>query len=70
MDCQNMGVRGMCIVNLPLTFIALIETKFLSFSIFHQSPTQVFSCEICEIFRSTTYFEEDLQTTASDIFKF
>ena len=29
------------------------------------SPTQVLSCEICEIFKNT-YFVEHLQTTASD----
>ena len=29
-----------------------------------QTPTQVFSCEYCEIFKNT-YFEEHLQTTAS-----
>ena len=34
MDCQNMRVRGICIVNLRLTFSFLIETKFSSFSIF------------------------------------
>ena len=28
-------------------------------------PTKVFSCEICDIFKNT-YFEEDLQTTASE----
>ena len=34
MDCQNMRVRGICIVNLRLTFSVLIENKFSSFSIF------------------------------------
>ena len=29
-----------------------------------ETPTQVFSCKICEIFKNT-YFEEHLQTTAS-----
>ena len=29
------------------------------------TPTQVFSCEICEIFKNT-YFEEHLRTTASE----
>ena len=28
-----------------------------------ETPTQVFSCEICKIFQST-YFEEHLRTTA------
>ena len=28
------------------------------------TPTQVFSCEICEIFKNT-YFEEHMRTTAS-----
>ena len=28
-----------------------------------ETPTQVFSCEICEFFRNT-YFEEHLQTAA------
>ena len=31
------------------------------------TPTQVFSCEYCEIFKNT-YFEEDLSTAASDFF--
>ena len=31
-----------------------------------KSPKQVFSCEICDIFKST-FFEERLQTTASRI---
>ena len=30
-----------------------------------ETPTQVFSCEIWEIFKNT-YFAEDLQTTASE----
>ena len=34
MDCQNMRVKEICIVNLLLTFSVLIETKFSSFSIF------------------------------------
>ena len=29
-----------------------------------KTPTQVLSCEICEIFKNT-FFEEHLQTTAS-----
>ena len=29
-----------------------------------ETPTQVFSCEYCEIFKNT-YFEEHLQTAAS-----
>ena len=29
-----------------------------------ETPTQVFSCEICEIFKNT-YFEEHLRTTTS-----
>ena len=29
-----------------------------------ETPTQVLSCEICEIFKNT-YLEEPLQTTAS-----
>ena len=33
-DCQNMRVRGICVVNLPQTFSVLIEIKFSSFSIF------------------------------------
>ena len=37
MDFQNMRVREICIVNLPLTFSILIETKFSSFSIFFSS---------------------------------
>ena len=31
-----------------------------------ETPTQVFSCEICEVFKNT-YFEEDLRTTASEL---
>ena len=34
MNCQNMRVRGMCIVNLPLTFSVSIGTNFSSFIIF------------------------------------
>ena len=39
MDCQNMRVKGICIVNLPLTFSVLIKTftrseTFLAFTIF------------------------------------
>ena len=30
------------------------------------APTQVFSCQYCEIFKNT-YFEEHLQTTATYI---
>ena len=30
-----------------------------------QAPTQLFSCEICEIFKNT-YFVEHLRTAASD----
>ena len=30
-----------------------------------ETPTQVFSCEICEIYKNT-YFEEHLRTTASE----
>ena len=33
-----------------------------------KSPTQVFSCEICEIFKNI-YFEEHLQTNASATWK-
>ena len=29
-----------------------------------ETPTQVFSCEICEIFKNLFYFEEHLQMTA------
>ena len=29
-----------------------------------EAPTQVFSCEICEIFKNT-YFEEDVRTPSS-----
>ena len=32
---------------------------------YKETPTQVFSCEICEIFKNT-YFEEYLRTTASE----
>ena len=32
--------------------------------IIKETPTQVFSCEICETFKNN-YFEEHLQTTAS-----
>ena len=32
-----------------------------------ETPSQVFSCEICDIFK-TTYFEEHLRTTASKTF--
>ena len=32
-----------------------------------ETPTPVFSCEICEIFKST-YFKEHLRTTASNIY--
>ena len=32
-DCQNMGVRGICIVNLPLIFLVLIPTKMSAFPI-------------------------------------
>ena len=31
-----------------------------------EAPTQVFSCQYCEIFKNT-YFEEHLQTTATYI---
>ena len=34
MDCQNMRVREICIVNLPVNFSVLIKTKFSSFSNF------------------------------------
>ena len=34
MDCQNMGVRGICIVNLPLIFSVLIATKLSALPIF------------------------------------
>ena len=30
-----------------------------------ETPTQVFSCKICKIFKNT-YFEKHLQTTASE----
>ena len=33
-------------------------------TLFKKTPTQVFSCEICEILMST-YFEEHLRTAAS-----
>ena len=36
----------------------LSESRFLK----KETPTQVFSCEICEIFKNT-YFEEHLRTT-------
>ena len=35
---------------------------------YKESPAQVFSCEYCEIFK-TTYFEERLRTAASDFSK-
>ena len=34
MGFQNIEVRGICIVNLPLIFSVLIETKMSVFSIF------------------------------------
>ena len=34
-------------------------------SLCKDTPTQVFSCKICEYFKSA-YFEEHLQTAASD----
>ena len=37
-------------------------------SFIKETPTHVFFCEICEIFNST-YFEEHLQTTASEFLK-
>ena len=40
------------------------STKVCNF-IKKEALTQVFSCEFCEIFKST-YFEEHLQTAASD----
>ena len=33
---------------------------------FEETPTQVFSCEICETF-NLTYFEDHVQTTVSDV---
>ena len=33
---------------------------------YEETPTQVFSCEICETFK-LTYFEDHLQTTVSDV---
>ena len=35
---------------------------------YKETPTQVFSCEYCEIFQNS-YFEEHMQTTASDSYK-
>ena len=32
-----------------------------------ETPTQVFSCEYCEIFKNT-YFEERLRTSVSEVF--
>ena len=32
---------------------------------YKDTPAQVFFCEICKIFKSSTYFEEHLLTVAS-----
>ena len=43
-------------------------SKHLWWSLFlKETPTQVFSREICEIFENT-YFEEHLQTTACGVY--
>ena len=34
MYCQNIGVRGICIVNIPVIFSVLIATKMSAFPIF------------------------------------
>ena len=34
MDCQNMKIGGICIVNLPLILSVLLETEVSSYSIF------------------------------------
>ena len=47
----------------PVLFFFLI--KLQAFRLYQkETPTQVFSCEYCEIFKSN-YFEEHLRMTAS-----
>ena len=44
------------------------DTGLRSATLLKRAPTQLFPCEICEIFKST-YFEEHLRTTASGYIK-
>ena len=48
--------------------IAIFTGKHLGWSLIllKYPPTQVFSCEYCEIFKNI-YFEEHLRTAASDL---
>ena len=41
-----------------------LESVLIKLQAWRPAPSQVFSCKICEIFKNT-FFEEDLQTTAS-----
>ena len=52
------------------SFFKIVKTLKYTKENFHmglvkETPTQAFSCEICEIFKST-YFQEQLPMTASD----
>ena len=58
--CQNMEVRGICIVNLPLTFSVLIETfahseTFLTFMVF---------IEVCNL-KACNFIKKRLQHRCS-----
>ena len=66
-NCNRSSHKRCSIKRAVLKNLAIFTEKHLHWSLFRPSketPTQVFFCEYCQIFKST-YFEEHLQMAAS-----
>ena len=63
MDSVKLSKNWPCWSHIDLGLIACSRNRGLQLYL-KETPTQVFSCELCEIFKNT-FFMEHLQTTAS-----